>query len=157
MLKKVDYKKIYQAQPVKRKKLLQENVSIIISEKENNQTFLYNTLTGQTNQCEMQFVFYSSRNKRSPKGIWHVNFLFYNLYYHRKKTKPKPQAGVTSVAVHYSMDMCDRKVSAWTGIYTNAFTALRLFQCYLTFQMVSLKIYFISSIFHVSSSYHEIC
>lgn len=46
MLKKVDYKKIYQAQPVKRKKLLQENVSIIISEKENNQTFLYNTLTG---------------------------------------------------------------------------------------------------------------
>jgi len=71
-------------------------------------------------------------------------------------SKKNPKTCVTSVAIHHSIDMCDRKVSVWTGVHTNIFIVLKLFQSYLTFQTIALKIYFLSSTFHVSSPYHEI-
>lgn len=56
-----------------------------------------------------------------------------------KEQKNPPKTSATSVAVHYSMNIYGRKLSAWAGIHTNAFRNLRLSQHYFSLEVVSLK------------------
>lgn len=63
-------------------------------------------------------------------------FFMVNTVTEKKNTKH--QNGVTSAADHYSMDICDRKVSAWIGTDTNAFMASRYFQCLTSHKILKI-------------------
>lgn len=74
----------------------------------------------------MQFVFNSPETKGVPKEPCILIFWFTAIAM-SKQNKTTTNTVVTSVPVRYSMDMCDRKVSACTGKHINAFMFLRLF------------------------------